>query len=171
MIKQLQLLLDREDEADLSIRLTNSFPGIRFLNDNVWKDAPDCQDAIENCSTGRVYLYNGMLEKLPTFRRKNGDLEGPTAGCVIQILRSREKEGVLLSGRIAISFDDDDDQMRDFANGVWKCVKNSGKIGVLRPDGWVDKKYLVGNHARSKVEVGKIQIGDGATKMIYDVVT
>lgn len=170
MQKQLQLFLDSEDEADLSKLLANRFPGIRFLNDNVWKAAPDCQEGIEKCGSGRVYLYNGSLEEIPTIRRRNGDLEGPTAGCVVQILRTIEKEGVLLSGRIAISIGDNDHEMRDFAKGVWTCVTKVGKVGVLRPDGKVDKHYLVGRHARKKVEDGEIKIADRAVGMTYEPV-
>ncbi len=57
------------------------------------------------------------------------------SGCVFQLIRSREQEGLLLSGRIAIGFDDDDEQMRDFVKGVWKCVSEIGEVGVLR---WTD---------------------------------
>lgn len=171
MKKQLQLFLTRDDESELSRLLKTEFSDLRFLNDNVWRETPDCQDGIENCDSGRVYLYRGSLDQLPTARRKTGEIEGPIAGCVIQILRSLEMNDVLLSGRVAAGFDDNDLEMRQFASIVWKCVKSVGTQGVVRPDGRTDKNYLVGRHARVAAVEGLIRIADRAVRMEYVPVT
>ncbi|REJ64953.1 MAG: hypothetical protein DWQ31_19835 [Planctomycetota bacterium] len=168
MKKQLQLFLTPDDEVELSAILKEEVPGIQFLNGNLWQEYPDCRDGIEYCETGIVYLYFGSLEQLPTMRRKDGRVEGPTAGCVIQVLRPIVKDEVLLSGRVAVGIDDDDDHMRDFVSRVWRCVRSVGKIGVVRPDGKIDKHYLVGHHARKTVADGMIKIADRAVGLHYE---
>lgn len=170
MQKQLQLFMVDTDELELSRLLTHDIPGIRFLNDNVWPSTPDSRQSIGECSSGRVYLYRESLEDLPTMRRKNGDLEGPIAGCVVQILRSLERDGILLSGRIAISIDAGDKQMLDFANRIWKCLTRIGKVGVVRPDGRIDQNYLVGTNTKKRVAEGAVRIADRAVGMLYEPV-
>jgi hypothetical protein len=170
MTRQLQLFLTYQDEAELSRLLRNEFPGIIFLNDNVWPHSVDCRDGIEQCDTGRVYLHIGEPTALPTMRRKDGSLEGPVAGCVIQILRSKKEDGVLLSGRIAAGIDDADEKMRDFVLRTWKCVKKLGEIGVLRPDGRIDKHYLVGRFTSEAIATGTLKIADRAVRMHYELV-
>lgn len=165
--KQLQLLLTSRDEADFSTFLKSSVPSITFLNDNVWHDLPDVRPGIEECDSLRVYLYDRPLESLPKFRRKNGDLEGPIAGCVIQVLRPRENDGVLRSGRLAVGFDRTDDRMRRFVNSVWKCVKQVGMFGVVCPDGRVDKHYLVGRHAANESAASRLRLRDGSVEVYF----
>ena len=143
-------------------------PEIRFLNDNVWAERPDCRGGIEDCGSGRVYFYLGPLESLPTGRRKSGELEGPIAGCVIQMLRSRCAGTVLLSGRVAVGFDNGNEGMRLFVAKVWKCVRCVGRLGVQRPDGKIDKNYLVGHFARRDVADGVVTIADRAVGMQYE---
>lgn len=168
MKKQLQMFLTLEDEVLLSECLRCEIPGILFLNDNVWTVSPDCRSGIEDCHTGRVYLFASHLEQLPIARRKNGDLEGPIAGCVIQLLRTIEENGVLLSGRVAAGIDDDDDdQIRDLVDKVWKCVKRVGRVGVVRPDGKTDRNYLVGYHAKKLFADNSVRIADRAIRMNY----
>ena len=171
MQRQLQIFLTRSDESELSRALKEEFPEIRFLNDNVWPELPDCRDGIENCDTGRVYLYRGSLEQLPTMRRKTGDIEGPIAGCVVQVLRSCEEGAVLFSGRVAAGIDDSDERMREFVSIIWKCVKRVGRQGVVRPDGTIDRHYLVGDNARRAVAAGVIKIADRAVGMLYEPAT
>lgn len=166
MQRQLQLFLVNKDESELSAQLVNHFPNLLFLNDNVWRELPDCRAGIQDCDSSRAYLYNGRVETLPVLRAP-GRTTGPIAGCVIQILRSIRKGDLLLSGRIAIGIDDDDEQMLRFAKVVWKCVTRIGRIGVIRPDGIVDKHYLVGNHARNEVLDGTIGIADRSVGIHY----
>ncbi len=168
MKKQLQLFLALADEIQLSACLKAEIPGIVFLNDNVWTASPDCRDGIEECDTGRVYLYAFPLETLPLAGRKNGDLEGPIAGCVVQILRTTEKDRILLSGRIAAGIDDHDDQMRRIVDNVWTCLRHVGKAGVVRPDGRIDRNYLVGHHALRLLKEKSLRIADRAIGMYYE---
>lgn len=169
MKKQLQLFLSREDESGLSTLLKAELADLWFLNDNVWPDNPDCRDGIEDCNSGLVYLYQGSLDLLPTGRRKTGDVEGPTAGCVIQIIRCRFEDGTLLSGSVAAGIADDDERMRNFVSKVWKCVRKTGTVGVKRPDGRIDRHYLVGHRARKLVEEGYIVIADRAVRIVYEL--
>lgn len=166
MQRQLQLFLAEKDESDFSALLIKQFPGILFLNDNVWSVSPDCRVGIEECDSNRVYLYNGTVDTLPVLRA--GDrLTGPISGCVIQILRCRKNAGTLLSGSIAVGFDTDDEQMRYFVNGVWKSLKKVGRIGVVRLDGIVDKHYLVGTHAQREAADRTIEIVDRSVRIRY----
>ncbi|MEI8045219.1 MAG: hypothetical protein WCL11_27655 [Verrucomicrobiota bacterium] len=170
MKKQLQLFLSREDESAFTALLKESVPRVVFLNDNVWPGAPDTRESIEECTSGRVYLFEGPPELLPTARRRTGELEGPTSGCVVQVLRPLLKEGVLLSGRVAVGFDDGNYTMKLFASRVWKCTKQLGVLGVLRPDGSIDKHYLVGRHLIQQLKKGSARIADRATGLPYALV-
>lgn len=167
MQKQLQVFLMASDESRLSRLLKEDVPRIHFINDNVWPDTVDCRDGIESCDSGRVYLYQGDIQRLPTKRRKNGELEGPAAGCVVQVLRPRRRDGMLLSGRIAAGFDETDATMRRFVKAVWKCVREVGVLGVTRPDGRVDKNYLVGLDAKKLAGNGEIRIADRTLGIQY----
>ncbi len=170
MKKQLQLFFAPDDEIELSKCLKVEIPGISFLDDNVWSGSPDYRQGVEDCDTGRTYLYSGQRAKLPTAPRKNGEIEGPIAGCVVQMLRATEQEGVLFSGRVAAGISDDDKAMRDFVDKVWKCVRSVGKVGVVRPDGRTDKNYIVGHHALRLIAVGKLRIADKLIGMHYEPV-
>jgi len=171
MTKQLQLFLNSEDEKCFTTALRKSVSGISFLNDNVWLNVPDTRGGIEDCASGRVYLFSRPLCCLPTARRKTGELEGPISGCVIQILRSLLKDGVLLSGRVAVGFNAADNEMKLFVSKVWQCVSRLGERGVLRPDGGIDKNYLVGHHLIKQVREGTLHIADRATGIPYELVT
>ena len=171
MKRQIQTFLTQEDESTLSKILKGEFVGIKFLNDNVWPQRPDTRDGIEMCDSGRVYIFDGELDEIPTFVRKSGELEGPAAGCVIQILRSSLADGTLRSGRIAAGIDDQDHQMREFVQKVWKCLKEIGEIGVRRPDGDIDKHYLVGRSAKQAVADGELVIADRAVGMKFELIS
>jgi hypothetical protein len=159
MQRQLQLFFKEKDESNFSALLIKQFPGILFLNDNVWAVSPDCRAGIEECDSNRVYLYNGTVDTLPVLRA--GDrLTGPVSGCVIQILRCWNRGETLLSGSIAVGFDKDDQQMRRFVNGVWKCLKRLGTVGVVRLDGIVDNHYFVGINARKEALGRSIELVD-----------
>jgi hypothetical protein len=171
MKKQLQLFLAFDDERRLSDILKSEIPNVRFLNGNVWVEKPDVKDGIEYCESGIVYLYAGDLDALPTMRRKDGRLEGPAAGCVVQILRPLIQDGVLLSGRVAAGFKDDDSAMSDFVSKVWNCVMKIGRLGVLRPDGRKDRNYLVGEHVKKMKSSNELRIADRAIGMFYELVS
>ncbi len=169
MKRQLQLFLSVEDEKALSVVLKETIPAIVILNDNVWPVTPDRREGIEECSSGRAYLFGGPIDSLPIFRRKNGELEGPISGCVVQILRSILKDDVLFSGRVAVGFYDEDNAMKTFVSKVWRCVKKLGAVGVLTPEGDIDKGYLIGSNVAAKMEKGTIRIADRATSILYQL--
>lgn len=169
MKRQLQLFISPDDEIELSCLLQSEFPDIIFLNGNVWSYRPECRSGIESCESGIGYLFNGTLDKLPTITRADGRLEGPVAGCVVQVLRPKTDGGLLLSGRVAAGYDDADSDMRDFVGRVWKCVRALGKEGVIRPDRKLDKHYLVGRNAASEVIAGRYRLADRAVRLLYEL--
>lgn len=163
--KQLQLFLSLDDEIHWSTLLKEAIPTIKFLNDNVWLGSPDERSDIESCQSGRVYLFDGELRNMPTIIRKTGEVEGPVSGCVVQVLRPAIMERTLLSGRVAVGFDDRNMRMKEFVTRIWKTLKDIGKTGVVRPDGQIDNNYLVGTDIGSQLKNGKAQIRDRATNM------
>lgn len=169
MHKQLQLFFTSFDEQSLSHDLRAQCPKIVFINGSVWADGPEVHHSLEECEKGVAYLFNGNVSELPTGRRSNGKIEGPTAGCVIQLLRSKILDGVMQSGSIAANFRDVDVEMREFSSTVWSCILRIGRTGVVRPDGRIDKNYLVGSDTRRSVEAGRVQIADRATGMPYSL--
>lgn len=168
MNKQLQLFLSLEDEIRWSGILKASIPALKFLNDNVWAGAPEERKGLEFCLSGRVYLFNGDVNCLPTRIRKTGETEGPISGCVVQVIRPALTENnTLLSGRVAAGFDANDYEMKSFVTKIWQTLKELGELGVVRPDGDIDKHYLVGADLFSKIKAGNLKIADRATKLPY----
>lgn len=169
MKKQIQLFLTTRDEERLSELLSAAIESISFINDNVWRESPDYKEGITQCDSGRVYLYGGDRQSLPIRRRKAGDVEGPTAGCVIQLLRPKAVGNELHSGRLAAGIDEKDVFMRDFVNDVWKTLRKIGTRGVVRPDGRTDRQYLVGADARNRALEGQLRLLDRAIGMPYTI--
>ncbi len=160
VLKQLQVFMTEHDESEFSELLKRNISGIMFIDDQVWANTPVVREDIVSCQTGRVYLYNRQIEDLPTIRRKDGQIQGPISGCVIQFLRCIIKNGQLRSGTIGVGYNKDDLSMKDFVTRVWRILKSMGKIGVRRMDGIVDKHYLVGKDARDQVLQGDLEIAD-----------
>jgi hypothetical protein len=170
MKKQVQLFLSLEDEIRWSRILKMSISNIKFLNDNVWTGPPDERQGIENCLSGRVYLFDGELESLPTIVRRTGEIEGPISGCVVQVIRpALLEDNTLLSGRVAAGFETNDARMKALIAKIWESLKTLGSMGVLRPDGEIDTNYLVGTDLHSRVKRGEFQIADRATKLSYKI--
>ena len=128
--KQIQIFFDTNDEAALSQLIKDTFPDIHFLDSNLWPDELATGESIEKCKNHDVYLYRGELSQLPTGRRKNGWIEGPNAGCVVQVLRSREKDGTLFSGRIAVGYNENDQKMKELVAAVWRFAKQISTRGA-----------------------------------------
>ena len=170
MNKQVQLFLNLEDETRWTRILKASIPTIKFLDDNVWEGSPNVQSGIETCRSRLVYLFDGDLDSLPTLIRKSGETEGPTSGCVIQVIRPLiREENTVLSGRVAVGFDTNDVHMKTFVTKVWASLKALGHLGVVGPDGTINKNYLVGNDLQSRVRLGEITIADRATKIPFTI--
>ena len=169
MKNQQLLLLHLDDEIHWTALLKASIPDIRFLNDNVWTRAPDERNGIEDCPSGRVYLLDRDPASLPTIRRETGELEGPIAGCVVQVLRPRVLDDLVLSGRVAAGYHDGDESMKALVAKIWPTLTKLGTIGVLRPNGEIDKQYLVGTQLAIKVRAGEAKMADRATKMSYEL--
>lgn len=162
--KHVQLLLSLEDEIRWSGLLKSAVPGIKFLDGNVWAEGPEDRGGIEACSTGIAYLFNGDLKLLPRRSRVTGDVEGPISGCVVQAIRCRLVEGVVLSGRVAVGFEKGNGAMEEFVGKVWGTLKEIGRRGVYCEDGSRNSSYLVGHDLRDKVRSGVVGIGDRATR-------
>ena len=169
MKRQIQTFFTVEDEFELSRMLNESSSELHFLDDNVWDGTPKVEAGIQACASGRAYLYPGRLADLPTRARSDGALEGPIVGCVVQVLRCRLLGDVLQSGRIAASSDDEDSRMLEFISKVWKLAKRIGRLGVVRPDGRLDKSYLLGSGARRAVLDGELIISDRSVGIYYRV--
>ena len=165
--RQLQLFLTPEDEAVLSSQFLSAIPDLIFLDDSVWPVHPVQRPAIQDCVSGFSYLYPGDIDALPRITRKDGQMEGPISGCVVQFWRPTLKGTEMRSGRIASGIESNDARMSGIVNTLFKIVRKYGTIGVVRPDGDVDKNYLVGKHARELAERGDIVLVDGAVGMPY----
>lgn len=161
MKKQKLLFLIPEDESQFSRELKACIPNILFLNDNVWNNRPDCRGGIEQCDSGRAYLYGGDLSELPTIRRNVGDIQGPASGCVIQFIRSKVVDEELVSGEIGVGFNASDTHMKEFVSQVWKCLLRCTTTGVARADGTIDNHFCIGPAAKRQACADEIQLVDG----------
>jgi hypothetical protein len=140
--KEVQLFLMPEDERDVSLALKALRPKLTILDDNVWGGmAPVLAESIDACRSRFVYLWDqSVVSPLPTMKRKDGRLEGPVAGVVVQYVRSQLQGDVLLSGRIAAGTDGVDPAHQSAMQGlivdVWKVVKEAtpGSLDAIDPN-------------------------------------
>lgn len=160
MKKQMQLFLVPGDEFEISATLKKVRPSIVFVNDNVWDGPqPATAESIVDCSSRLVYLWDSSIcQTLPVFQRKDGRLEGPVSGVVVQFVRSQMQARLLLSGRLAAGTSGLDagveKAMQSFVTDIWKVVKNT-TLDILRAvdpgTGEVVRErvseYRVGHHA------------------------
>lgn len=131
MIKQVQLFLSLEDEEAFSSAVRAVRPRMVVVDDSRWSTAsPPIVSSIAACSSGFAFLWDqGIVERLPFLAREDGGFEGPQTGVVIEFSRSRWKDNVLLSGRLAVSVSTGvsgrlvAEAMGQFALDVWKAMK------------------------------------------------
>lgn len=167
MKNQIQIFMTNQDEEALSQFVKNTFHDTIFLNGNIWKGQPDIKKTLTECNSGLSYLFRGNSRNLPTFQRKNGNLEGPIAGCVVQVLHSRLVKKELISGRVACGFSSSFPETKELFRSILGFLKSNGKIGVLRLDGLVDRNYLVGNHAKAGFFQDRFTLCDAATGLEF----
>lgn len=125
MKKQKQTFLMKEDEYNFSIALKREFDNLIFLDNSVWDSEPDEVSSIDKCKSRFCYIWNrSIFQELPTGIRKDGRIQGPTSGVVIQFERCEVNEKkILLSGRIAVGFDEKKSEVNIFINSVWKILR------------------------------------------------
>jgi hypothetical protein len=162
-----QILLTTEDETSFSEALVASIPNLRFLDGQRWKIQPRVVPSIQECSTNLCYLYDGALEDLPTLARADGQLQGPTSGCVIQICRPISQGDVLRSGSISTGYFTSDERMVRLVKATWKVLKAIGTMGVVRPDNQIDRHYLVGHFAKRQSLEGSLRLRDRSVEIFY----
>ena len=163
--KQMQLFLVPEDEREISEAVRALRPKVTFLDDNIWPGIePLSARSISECQSRLVYLWDqGLVAQLPTITRPDGRLEGPVAGPVIQIVRSRQEGGVLLSGRVAAGTGgmeaDLESSVRAFIADVWSVVRRATPGTLSSVDGRSGrvihrtvKEYRAGRHAVKWIE-------------------
>jgi hypothetical protein len=101
--KQIQTFMTTRDEDDFSSLLKTNHPQIEFIDGNLWSSSePPLITSISKASGNYVYIWSrGVLNPLPSLKRPDGKVEGPSSGCVLQFTRTIENEGTLRSGRLA----------------------------------------------------------------------
>lgn len=159
MIKQIQLFLSVEDEEAFTDAVRVVRPCLMVVDDSRWSTAtPPIVSSIAACSSAFAFLWDqGITERLPSLAREDGKFDGPQAGLVLAIWRSKRLEDVLLSGRLAVSTGVSDKRvaaaMDRFAADVWKVMKaiTAPVVAVNPSNGAIvrDKvsEYRAGHHA------------------------
>src|SRR5262245_44907264 len=129
MTRQVLTFMTMEDERVFSEILKSKFPEIVFLDDNVWSAPyPVMAPSIDQCksSYGAVYLWNKTLfPNISISPRSGGGFQGPGSGPVAQFLRSKTDGRILLSGRVAVGFHDEEITavITGYVNAIWRLVK------------------------------------------------
>ena len=57
--------------------------------------------------------------------------------------------------------------MKSFVSRVWTTLKDLGQIGIVKPDGEMDRNYLVGHNLFKDFRNCRIKIADRATGLSY----
>lgn len=161
---QLQLFMDEEDEKQFSLYLCKKYDNILFLDGRVWDNEPVIVKRINDCKESYCYIWNkNIFSDIPILKRKDGRIQGPASGVVIQYARScLDNEGYLLSGRTAVGYDTSDNEYEKFIKDVWKIVKKVAHVGVFHyPEfGEPDRSRIIKTHAVGKSVICKLKNGD-----------
>jgi hypothetical protein len=152
-------LFTATDELAFSEGIRREFPSAMFIDDMIWEtDKPPAKDSITACESKFVYIWDPTIYPvLPFESRPDGRFQGPQAGMVIQVIRSRFKDpNTLLSGEIDVGITVDRpgaSEMKQFAREVWKILQkvtprkpvqvNPSTLEVMFPR----KDILLGNDA------------------------
>ncbi len=129
MMKQVQLFLSQEDEVALSAALLGVRPELVFVDGSRWETStPALASSIANCKSFYTFLWDqSIVKSLSSGARSDGQFDGPRAGFVIEISRSRMQDNLMLAGRIAVSIGGSDarlvSDMKAFYADVWKVLK------------------------------------------------
>ncbi|MCX6840203.1 MAG: hypothetical protein NTX35_20680 [Verrucomicrobia bacterium] len=146
-----------EDEENLSKLLVAEIPCIRILDDNRW-DSPEpvIKKSIAECNSAFVYLWNTQRTPTLPLIAVGSAFQGPTSGIVIQIMRSRVVEGVLLSGQMSVGFSQNNSWMEDFSKSVVRIATtlSASTLHAIGGDLAPVRTYLVGEGARSFSSAG-----------------
>jgi hypothetical protein len=141
MIRQVQLFLTNEDEAAFSDAVRAVRPRMVVVDGSRWVTPdPPVASSITACTSSIAFLWDpGIVERLPHLALQCGGFEGPEAGVVIEVARSRRQGDLLLSGRLAVSTGVADKlvtvAMNAFAADVWSVMKKiTGPVVAVDPE-------------------------------------
>lgn len=150
--------LTKEDEEQLLKQLVAAIPSMRLVDGERWtKATPPVKASFSECMSGFVYLWDSdKVQTLPCVEM-NGYYQGPTSGIVIQLMRSKVSDGVLLSGQIGVGFTNKNAWMSDFIRRVVEVAKGIS-CTALTLDGARPAEpisvYVVGSGAKAFAKGG-----------------
>ncbi len=168
MKKQVQTFLLPEDEGALSQALRETRPSIRFVDDSVWpSESPPAHESIAQCSSPWSFIWDtDLFPQLPSRQRPAGRFDGPSSGVVFQVCRSRLDDSVLLSGRVAIGWEDTRDEFRDLVRLVFGTLRSFARPAVWASTGGKAPEYRVGPAASEWRKTEGHVLCDRATRQI-----
>src|SRR5260370_12214558 len=149
MKRQTKFFMKEYDEDEFSASLLQRSPRIRFVDDNIWpQPLPKFARRISECQSRYVFIWDPIVvAELPTIRRPEGSYQGPQSGVVIEFSRSSINGDEMLSGRIAVGFDEHNTHMNDFVSTVWEVFIRSTQANLNTVDGEPVPGYRIGRDA------------------------
>ena len=137
------------DEEEFSASLLQRSLRIRFVDDNIWpQPAPRVARSISECQSRYVFIWDPMVvAELPIIRRLDGNYQGPQSGAVIEFSRSSINGDEMLSGRIAVGFDEANTHMKEFVSTVWEVFIRSTETNLTNVAGEPVPNYRIGHDA------------------------
>lgn len=175
MKKQTQIFMLPADEASFSRALLEIRPALQLIDDNVWdRPQPTLVESIEQCRTSFCFLWDKGICDLPIGKRSDGRFEGPIAGVVVQVVRSRLVGNQLYSGRIAAGINDSSVAMGKFVKDVWKALRSvvGARPSVIDVDtGEVIRsgvtEYQLGRHAERWAQDPLNKLRDRSSQIFF----
>ena len=158
MKRQLQILMLPEDEKELSALIVEDFPAVRFVDDSIWQSAePPSVGSIHECRSRYAFIWDtSRFPSLPSERLEDGRFVGPSAGPVVQVVRSAMKDGALATGRIAAGTDESDPGHVLFIEAVFQLVRKLTSPAIARGTGKRVANIRVGRAASVWAKEGNI---------------
>jgi len=169
------IFLSKIDEQLFETQLRLCFEEIMFIDGVRWQSpTPPAKNTISDCSSPIVYLWDRKLvPTLPFKQLESGLIQGPSSGVVIQLIRSRLREGILESGDIGIGYDASDKGIAHFVAGVWKILRKLNTASLDYVNRTTNEiletnitNYIVGGDAKKLAAKGII-LCRGRTDFFY----
>ena len=156
------------DEIYLVSLLRQRRQNLMLLDGHVWDSSePAVRQDISECLASFVFLWDpDICPKLPTIIDTHGRLEGPQVGPVIQFQRSLVRDNYLLSGRLAASWRNTEEELL-MKDAWWALGKSCAVKVTVKGSSKVASMYKSGKDSSARAKAGEFGLRARSVKVFF----
>lgn len=169
--RQVQLFLNSVDESALTAAFLDVLPDLWFVDGDRWPNSsPPRSPTIPGCRSGRIFLWDSTVAPLlPARPRPDGTWQGPAVGPVAELTRCVEYDGVLRSGRLAVSYSGGDPKVDRMLAAIWRVVEKFTVDGLDSLGGRPAPEYRVGPATSAAHAERGLRLRDRSVEVFFSV--